>query len=170
MAAGLSATVLVAGVGMFLVGMRSWIKGEANMVASSNSQKALRMVSNSLREAMDVTVTGGGNKVTFVLPKKAGDGSFINPMVSDGVTRTIERTGGQIVMTTGGTSRIVARSILSREPTASVDYPLFTAPVGSVSRSLTIKIVAGSTGVRAETIIDRARETVYLRNVPQLSR
>lgn len=170
LAAGISTTVLIAGVSVFLVGMRSWIKGEANMDVSSNSQKALRAVSNELREAMSVTVNTDGLGVTYVRPKRESDGSFTNPMVSDGVNRAIELSGTDLLIKGSGSPRKIARNVLKREPGQSSDYRIFTAPVGAVSRSLTIKLVAGKTGVSGDSIVERSRETVFLRNVPQLSR
>lgn len=168
--AGISSAVLVAGVGTFLMGMRSWVKGEANIEASSASQKALRTVSNELREAMQITINSSGTRVDYVRPKREADGSFTNPMVTDGIARSFERVGSNLVMRTGGTTRTLAKNILARKPGDSSDYRLFTAPAGAVSRSLTMEIAAGKPGFRGETIVERSRETLYLRNVPQLSR
>lgn len=168
--AGISSAVLIAGVGTFLMGMRSWVKGEANMEASSSSQKALRTVSNELREAMSITINSSGTRVDYVRPKREADGTFTNPMVGDGISRSVERVGTTLVIRTGSTTRTLAKDILARKPGDASDYRLFTAPAAAVSRSLTMEIVAGKPGFRAETIIERSRETLYLRNVPQLSR
>ncbi|RYG28531.1 hypothetical protein EON81_28345 [bacterium] len=169
LAAGISTMVLIAGVGLFLTGMRSWISGEANMDVSANSQRSLRFVSDELREAMSITVNTP-TKVTYVLPKRESDGTFTNPMVGDGITRTIQLTGTNLVLTAGSVSRVVARSVLAREPSAASDYAIFTTPPGTVSRSLTLKLVASTPGVGGQAVVERSRETVFLRNVPQLSR
>lgn len=169
-AAGISSVVLFAGVGTFLIGMRSWIKGEANIEAASSSQRAVRNVSNELREAMSISVNTSGTKVDYTLPRREIDGTFTNPVVTDGIARSIERSGTDLILRRAGVARTIARDVLARRPGETSDYRLFTVPAGSVSRSLTIEIWASKGGVRAEQIVERSRETLFLRNVPQLSR
>ena len=168
--AGISSVVLFAGLSTFLLGMRSWVKGEANIEASSSSQKAVRTISNELREAMEITVNASGTRVDFVYPQRESNGTFTSPMVEDGVTRYIERSGTSIILREGNVQRTIAKDVLARKPGGASDYPLFSTPAGSVNRSLTIEIYASKPSFKGEKIVERSRETLYLRNVPQLSR
>lgn len=170
MAAGLTSLVLTVGVGLYLTGMRSWVRGQANIEALSGSGRTARLISNELREAMEVTVTNGGKGVSFKRPLLDGTGAFAVPLAWDGIARSFDLVGDKLKLTEGGASRIVASGILKRKPGANSDYALFSAPTAAVSRSLTIELVAGKDGGGTETVTNRSRETVYLRNVPQLSR
>ncbi len=169
-AAGLTSLVLVTSVGVYLTGMKSWVRGQANIDALSGSQRTVRYVSNELREAMEVTVTGGGTGVAYKRPARDGAGAFVTPLVWDGVSRSFTFDGSNLVMAADGVSRTLAKDVLSREPASGEAYALFSAPPAAVSRSLTIKLVCGKSGGGTETVVNRSRETVYLRNVPQLSR
>ena len=170
MAAGLTSLVLVTGVGLYLTGMKSWVRGQANIEALTGSQRTVRFISNELRQAMEVTVTNGGKGVAYKLPVMDATGAFASPLAWDGVDRSFSLQADKMVLASDGASRVLASGVLSRKPGANADYLLFTAPAGAVSRSLTIEIACGKDGGGTETATNLSRETVYLRNVPQLSR
>ena len=169
LASSISTIVLFAGVGTFLVGMRSWIRGQASVDALNGSQRAVRVISNELREAMSLVIAGDGRTVTYQKPLKDANGNFVTPMQTDGFTRTISVSGaGVLTMTAQGQTRTLAKGLVLTD--GGIPYNPFSAVNASLTRSLTVKLVSSQTGPMNSNVLSRVRETLYLRNVPQLSR
>lgn len=169
--ASITAMTLVGGVACFVSGMMSWTKGAATIDAMSKSQNAVKMMSQQLREAYKVTVSSDGKQVTFQLPSKNPDGSYVIPMVSDNVNRVFKvNTSNELVLTQGDSTIVISKNILATDPATNAAYRVFTANDGSVSRQLVIQLVTTRQGFRNNWEPNRTRESVYLRNIPQLSR
>jgi hypothetical protein len=168
--AGVSVVTLIGGVGCFMAGMMSWMKGVGAMDSISKSQESVKMVSQQLREAMSVKITDSGNVVTYSLPAKNGSGEYALPLISDGIIRKFVLSNGSLTHQVGPNSRVIADHVLDNDPNTGSPYTVFEANNGTVTRQVIITLVTTRQGYRDNWTPSRARESVYLRNVPQLSR
>lgn len=171
LASTLTVTVLAVAIGVFLSGMLSWMRGQGRIDAESGSQRAVRAISQTLREAMVVTVDSDGNGLTYRLPLSDSNGNYNVPMTWDGVTRRIFLSGGKIKVTGTGPERILCSGVISTDPLTSGGtgaYKVFTSGAGSITRSLNVMVVSQRTTDYNKTATSRSRETIYLRNIPDL--
>jgi hypothetical protein len=169
-AAGLNTVILGAAVLCMLQGSRAWIKGNASANSASSAARAVRIVSDTLREAMLVTVDANGLGLTYRMPA-VENGAFTVPPVWDGVTRRIFLNGSNLVIQEGGSSRVICRNVITTDPNTGANYRIFTAGVGSVTRSVTVMVATRNTGLHNANVYQkRYRETIFLRNVPELTR
>lgn len=168
--ASLSAFTLVGGVACFIAGMMSWLKGVGAMDSISKSQDSVKLMSQQLREAMTVSISTDSYTVTYSLPKKDESGSYILPLVTDGVTRQFSVSNGNLTQTIGSTTRTVTKNVLTTDPATNSTYSVFTANNGDITRQVIITLVTSKQGFRNNWTPSRSRESVFLRNVPQLSR
>lgn len=171
-ASALGVMAVMTAVGLLVMGMASWVRGESRIQAESQSQRAIRIISQELREAMMVAVDSDGAGLTYRLPRRDSSGTFTVPTTWDGVTRRIELRGENLVVTGAEGERIIARNVsrtdFSRNP--PVSYPIFTPGAGAVTRQLVVTVVCQTNSYRTENSVSRTRETVFLRNIPELSR
>jgi hypothetical protein len=167
---GVSVVTLIGGVACFMAGMMSWMKGVGAMDSISKSQDSVKMVSQQLREAISVKITDNGNVVTYSLPSKDGGGSYVLPLASDGIIRKFVVSNNTLTHEVGTDSRVIASHIMSTDPKTGNPYTVFQANDGTVTRQVIITLVTTRQGYRDNWTPSRARESVYLRNVPQLSR
>lgn len=179
----LSVLATFTAISVMISGLGTWAKGQGRIIAEGDAQAAVRAISNELREAMSVNFVSG-NTIDYRLPLKDDEGNFIVPAVWDGVNRQITwvATGSGIgsvrVTSNDGTYRTICRNVILRDPqssgftpqTGGSAYNIFTPGAGSIARQITIMIVTRTNGSRQELVVSRSRETVYLRNVPTLSR
>jgi hypothetical protein len=170
MAAGLTATVVMTSVAIFLFASYTWLKGSAHVMAEADSELAIQAIDRQLRESLLIAVDANGNGLTYELPLHNPDGSYAVPEVWDNVTRRIALSGTSLVMTSsGGPTQVLARSIYPYDPLASgqTTYKIFTAPAGQKISFLTVMIVTSQLDGQQNLITSRSREAVYLRNLPQ---
>jgi hypothetical protein len=168
-------TVLVVGgaVGVLLLGLTSWARGQGRIMAETDSQKAVRIISQELREAMVVTVDSNGLGLTYRMPSLDSNGNYITPAEYDLVSRRIELSGTNLNIVTSGVSRTVCTGVILTDPQSAGGtgtYKIFTAPPGTVTRQITIQVVTERNNYRAVKVTSRTRETIYLRNVLELTR
>lgn len=170
-ASTLTVTVLSVAVGTFLSGMMSWFRGQGRIDAETGSQRAVREVSQTLREAMAVTVDANGMGLSFRLPVTNPDGSYTIPLTWDGVARRIAYNNGQLIVSGNGPDRVICKGVITTDPLTSGgtgSYKIFTAGGGSVTRSLNVEVVSQRTADYSKLATSRSRETIYLRNIPDL--
>lgn len=170
MASTISAGVLFTSVMLFLFGMAQWSRGEAHIAADSGSQVAVRAIAAELREAMAVTVDSDGLGLSYRLPKKNGSGDWITPVEWDGVSRRIFYENGEVRIT-GDKNRVLCEHVVLNDPQwdGNHAYKVFSAGAGSITRQLTIMVVTKTNEYKNEWSTSRSRETIYLRNVPELT-
>ena len=170
MASTISVGVLFTAVMLFLFGMAQWSRGEAHITANNGSQVAVRLIASELREAMSVTVDSDGLGLSYRLPKKNESGDWITPVEWDGVERRIDYGDGDIWITGGG-ERVVCQHVVLNDPQwdGNHAYKVFSAGSGSITRQLTIMVVTRTNEYKNEWSTSRSRETIYLRNVPELT-
>ena len=159
-------------VGLLIMGMASWVRGESRIQAESQSQRAVRIISQELREAMMVSVDPDGTGLSYRLPTRDSSGTFTVPTTWDGVTRRIELRGDNLVVVGAQSERIIARNVSRTDFTQDppVAYQIFTPGAGAVTRQLVVTIVCQTNSYRTKNSVSRTRETVFLRNIPELSR
>jgi len=171
-AAMLTATVLVTSVAIFIYAYYSWIKGTAHVMAEADSALAIQAMDQQLREAILVSLDSNGNGITYELPATGSGGSYTVPQVWDNVTRRIALVGTNLVMSgSDGSSQVLARNIYPYDPLAvgNTAYTIFSAPSGQKITSLTVMIVTQQADGHQNVITSRSRESVYLRNLPQVA-
>ena len=167
-------TVLVLGtvLGIVFAGSSSWARGMGKIGAETGSQQAVRIVSQKLQEAMAVSVDQNGMGLTYRVPEKDGSGAFVVPLAWDGVTRRIQARGNELIELEGGSARVIASGLILKDPVSlkgSRPYVLFTPGPGQITRQVTIEVATRRYGFRAKTVANRSRETIFLRNIPQLT-
>lgn len=172
-ASTISVLVLTATVLTMFVSSAAWIRGQSRIEAEGDAQKAVRAITQQLREAWQVVVDANGQGLTYIYPLRDATGAYVVPPTSDGVARRIELQGTNIVLTSGGQTRILARGVITTDPQTTGGtgpYRIFTAGAGSVTRQVTVQVVTRRLGNRNQQLTSRNRETIFLRNVPELTR
>jgi hypothetical protein len=172
-AAVISTLVIVGAMTIFLAGMRDWTRGAQRMDAEIQSRQAMRTISSTLRGAMVVTVDADGQGLDFRMPKiDAATGLYVSPVVWDNVTRKIKYISGKIVLQeTGNPDRTLATNVITTDPkNANAAYRIFVPGPGAITRQLTAKVVCVATNAQGQQSLGRKRETIFLRNIPQLTK
>lgn len=172
-ASTISVLVLTGAYAALLSGSNTWIKGSGTMDAEATAQRAVRRIANELRQAMSVTVDPDGNGLSYRMPVIDGNGNYTVPPVWDNVTRRIELSGSNINMVTNGVADRIASGVILTDPLSSGGtgtYRLFTAGAGTITRQVTVQVVVQKNTVRTYTKKSRNRETIFLRNIPELIR
>lgn len=169
-ASTISIIVIGTAVMAIIFGTSSWIKGSSKGVADANAERAIRMMSDELRQAMLVTVDANGQGLTYQLPTINGSGNFTVPPVWDGVNRRFQLNGTSLQWVNGASTRTICKNIRSTDPRTSAAYRIFVPGVGSVTRALNLLVATSETSTKTKTFSGRYRETIYLRNIPELVR
>ena len=173
-AATMTVLVLSGAIAVLLYGLTSWARGQGRIAAETDSQKAVRIISQRLREACKVTVDANGLGLTYWIPPIDGTGQYVTPVPpnGDGVLRRIELNGSTLNIVTGGISRSICPGVILTDPLSAggtTPYVIFSSPTGVVTRQITIQIVTQRNTYKAANVTSRTRETIYLRNVQELT-
>lgn len=187
--AAISSIVLFASVTMFMGVMGAWARGESTMDGENDTRQAMRVISDELREAMWVLVDADGMGLTYRKPAKDVNGEFLIPVTWDGFDRRIYYENGILYLEKqAGERRPICRNVLTRDPymlhsnmvearreqsavapTAAPQYQIFEPNSTSITTEVTVMIVTGQSGGQVgETVRSRKRESIALRNVPEL--
>jgi hypothetical protein len=171
-AAFLTAVILTFTLSLYVTGMMAWLRGEGNILSETGSDVAIRVVANEMRQAMNVVVDANGNGLTYNLPLQA-NGTDVIPISTDGVTRRIELDGSSLnMLANGAVTRTICKGVILTDPLSpggTQAYKIFTPSAGSITRSITVEVANRASSYQAETISARNRETIFLRNIPQIS-
>jgi len=171
MAAGLAVLAFYGATMLFVNGSVSWIRGYGRMDAETKTNDAVRAISRQIREAMAVTVDANGLGITYQLPAKDSTGTYLSPIVWDGVTRRIELDGTSLKMVGGQSPQTICSNVILTDPDSlngTTPYQVFTAGTGSITRSLTVMLVSSWSADFNKMATSRSREIIYLRNIPEL--
>lgn len=172
-ATGLSSMMLFGALSVFLHGSASWLRGTAKINVNEDAQGAVRAITQELREAMSVAVDGDGLGLSYRLPQVDGNGDYVVPAVWDGIERRIDLDDGRILLSADGADdKVLCRGVILTDPLSgtSATYKTFTAGAGTITRQLTVMVVTKANEYRKEDAKSRSRETVFLRNIPELTR
>jgi len=165
--------VVTTAVATLLYGLSSWAKGQGRIYAETDSQKAIRMISMELREAMSVTVDGDGLGLSYRRPQLDVNGNYITPAVWDGVNRRIELSGSTLRIVTDGQPRTICTGVVLTDPLTSGGsgtYKIFQAPAGTITRQITVQVVTQRNTYKSLQSTSRSRETIFLRNIPEITK
>ena len=169
-----SLLAITGAVALMIQGSTVWYKGEGKMLAETQSQRAVRMISGELREAMSVTVDGNGLGVSYRLPViDSNTGNYTTPAIWDNVTRRIEYLEGNLRVVTGGSARVISHNVILTDPQSTggaSSYVIFAPGTGLIIRKLSVMVATQTSTTRGSYTKSRSRETIYLRNIPELSR
>lgn len=154
-----------------LIGTLSgWATGQARIQAEVDTQRALRRVTDALQEAMWAQLDGDGLGISYRLPQRDGSGNITYPLTWDGIERRIEIAGTNLRICDDAGCTTILTDVTTVDPNhpSGGSYKMFVAPVATTVRQVTVQIVVNRQ-VRADrTVWARARESVSLRNVPQV--
>jgi len=165
--------VVTTAVATLLYGFSSWAKGQGRIFAESDSQRAIRKVSMELREAMVVVVDANGLGLSYRRPKFDNNGNYITPAVWDEVNRRIELVDSTLRIVTNGQPRTICKGVVLTDPLSAGGtgtYRIFQSPAGAITRQITVEVVTKRNTYKAMQSYSRTRETIFLRNVPELSK
>lgn len=164
-ATSLFSVMLLSGVTLMLNGVSSYERDVTRTSAEADVGKAIRVISEQLRQAVTVTVDTDGQGLTYTLPARQGNGSLVVPITSDGITRRIYRTanGQRLAIDGMNQTSTPLRTFILVEDLAPADVtgPLFN--LSPTNRALTIGISSRVT-TGQETFTPRKTEIVKIRN------
>lgn len=167
-----SALIVFGGLSALVATAGGWSRGQAKIDAELEAVQAMRLIRDTLREAMLVSVDADGRGITYRLPLKDDDGNYIQPAQWDGVVRRFEvRADGKLYSINGGVETVIVRGVSVVDPRNGNEatYSPFTAGPGGITRQVTVQIVTQRQVEReGRTAYGRNRETVILRNTPTL--
>lgn len=172
-AAFMGTMVLTTAFMIYMSGMMSWTKGEARITAEDTATVAVRRMSVMLREAMYVAVDNNGMGLTFRWPIKESNGRFRTPPVWDGITRRMYVQNGILYVSDGTNTEAICKGIITTDPQSAggaAAYTVFTPGQGTNTRQVTLMLVTQSASYRTEQVTSRCRETIFVRNVPEITR
>jgi len=152
---------------IYFSGMGSWAKGRGDIDSMATSQVAVKKVANELQEAISVTVGNDGLSVSYELPKKDGGGNYISPAESDKVARSFVISSGTLTHFVGGTSRIIAKNVLLKDPLTNQTFLPFQGDGNVISRRVDITLATEKDGQVTRKQSSCVSETIYLRNIPR---
>lgn len=152
---------------------KSMTRVQSDMNVQTRSSQAMRRITDTLRQAMTVTLSSDGKTVTYTLPKLTtatdivtGEKELVYPMVSDGVTRSFVVSGSNLISNPGG--RILVRNISSIDPqTGSTQYnkvynPFQSTTIGS-RRAITVTLICSEVA-NGKVRYARMKSTVLIQN------
>lgn len=157
---------------LFAAGIRSTFRTNASTVVNQENAQGIRRVVSNLNEAMSATITEGGKKITYTIPKKStlpdlvtGEQEFVIPVEPDGVTRYFQVVNGKLVDHSG---RVIVRDIVltDLEPTSSQynqPYAPFQFTTIGGTRAISINFVTAQ-NVGTGRRYAKMKSTVLLRN------
>lgn len=170
--AALSVFVMGTALVVLMSGLSGWARGTGAIDAQSRAERAVRLISMELREAMSIQVDADGMGCSYRLPQKDANGNYLVPAVWDGVPRRIELRNGVIWMGPTSALRPIARGVITTDPESPNrdPYRLFVPGSGTVVRRVDVMVAIETFAERNRRVASRYRETLYLRNVPIISK
>ncbi|MBX3120446.1 MAG: prepilin-type N-terminal cleavage/methylation domain-containing protein [Fimbriimonadaceae bacterium] len=169
---GMMSFVLFGLLSLLVFGLRSYQRTTVDVENTNKTAQTMRRVTETIRAAVDVSVSADGKKLTYYMPKVAGvdaitgESEYQIPIVSDGTARLFEVTGGNLI--DRSTNRILVKNVASKDPDPTSSqynqvYDPFTVTTIGSRRAITINIIAQQ-GVRGEPRYVRMKTTVLIRN------
>lgn len=168
----ISSLVVFGGLTALVATAGGWSRGQSRIDAELEAVQAMRLIRDTLREAMVVTVSADGRAIAYRLPRKDLAGNYIQPAQWDGVIRRFEvRPDRKLYSVNGAVETVIVKGVSVMDPRNGIGAPYrqFTAGPGSIIRQVTVQIVTERQIQReGRSAYGRNRETVILRNTPTL--
>lgn len=173
-ALGIMALTIFTITSMFIFGLRAMQKTTSDTNLNQTNSQVLRRISETLRSAMNTTISNEGRMISYTLPKLSpgadsvtGEKEYMIPLQSDGVTRSFYVTSdGKMIDSVSG--RTLMKNIYLKDPDpGSSQYnqtyaPFSTVTVGS-QRGVTINLIAAE-DVLGDLRYARLKTTVVTQN------
>lgn len=108
---------------MMTSGMEQFQRQSNDATVTSGNAQNMRRITDALRGAMNISISGTGQTISFNNPKLAstldpvtGEKELIVPLTSDGIARgySVNFTTGQLTDTNSG--RVLLRNVISTDP------------------------------------------------------
>jgi Tfp pilus assembly protein PilW len=156
-------TVVILGTMTLLVtGLKSFKKTSSDVDITNQNANAMRKISETLRQAINVTISNSGKTISYNLPQMGsvdpvtGEKELTEPITSDGVNRTfnVDFSTGKLTQNPG--NRVLVSNIASTDPqSGSSQYnqaytPFQLTSIGSY-RAITINLIT------TQTVVDNKR-------------
>ncbi|MBI5707478.1 MAG: hypothetical protein HZC36_10885 [Armatimonadetes bacterium] len=158
---------------LYISGLRSMTRANEDTVLSQSNAQGIRHVLETIREAVNVSVSEDGSTIVYNLPKRAsasdtvtGEREILIPVVSDGVSHEFYVLDGKLY--DGDTDRVLVDNLLLEDPdSGSSQYQEYVPPfqlntIGS-GRAVTVNLITSEL-VGGERRSQRMKSTVLLRN------
>lgn len=160
-------------VSLTIGSLRSFTRTSQGIDLSEGNARAMRRVTETLRQAMTVTVLDNGARIQYQMPLYSatndpvtGEKELLEPLTWDNVVREFRVTGGSLV--DGSGKKLVRNVVLTDPDPASSGYNLSYAPfaLGTVgaTRSVTVTLMTRATTVSGTPMFWRLKNSVLLRN------
>ncbi|MCW5936081.1 MAG: hypothetical protein KIT11_02085 [Fimbriimonadaceae bacterium] len=174
-ATAVSSLVVLSATTVFVTGMATWMRGQHKIEAETQTLRAVRTISDELREAMSVTVDNDGLGLTFVKPDVDENGDFradgLGQPIPDGVNRRIEFVNGSLIYRDGVGDRVIGRDVVTNDPENNNQrYRIFTPGAGAVVRQVAVQVVTSTLDDKGVETYSRKREVIYMRNLMETTR
>lgn len=172
---GLMALLVLGSLTMFASSLRSLQRTTNDVTITDQNARALRKISESVRNATSVTVSSSGLVLTYTLPKMTtavdpvtGEKEVVVPPVSDGITRsyTVDFTAG--TLRDSQSNRVMVQDICRVDPDAgstlyNQNYQPFQISSIDTHKAVTINLVTRD-ATSGQPRIMRMKTTAILRN------
>jgi Tfp pilus assembly protein PilW len=168
LAAVITGFTLLAGFSVFVVGLMGWLRGEGGLDSEETSHTSVRIIANELRQAVAVGVDSNGLGLSYSLPLQ-NQGTDVYPEQTDGVARRIELDGTDLNMKDNIGTHTLCQNMTTKDPSTGQPYKIFTPGAGTSYHAVTVEVCTVSPGYTGESVNSRNRESIYLRNVPQIN-
>ena len=171
---GLMALLVLGSMTMFASSLKSLKRTDKDVTMSDQSSRALRKITETIRQSVTVTVSDGGRKVTYYLPVMSGaadsvtgESEIVNPPTSDGIARTytVNFTTGTIFDESG---KVIVRNVAGKDNNRASSlygssYEPFTIGTIGTRKALTINIITRD-DAGGQTRNMRMKTTAIIRN------
>jgi prepilin-type N-terminal cleavage/methylation domain-containing protein len=169
------ALVVLGSMTLLVNGLRSFNRTSVDVRITQQNAQAQRRISETIRQAMSVSISNGGATVNYTLPATSlivdpvtGEKEHVQPLVSDGVARSfvVDWAAGTLKEMPSG--RVLVRNITNKDPEAgSAQYnqayvPFQLTTIGSY-RAVTINLITRDT-VSTQARWMRMKTTALVRN------
>lgn len=173
--AGMSLLILTLGgvVTLTIGALRSFSRTSTGIDLSEGNARSMRRVTETLRQAMLVTVLESGNRIQYRMPtfsatadSVTGEKELLDPLQWDNVVREFRVVNGTLQDSAG---KILVRNVVLTDPDpASSGYNQVVVPfnLGTVgaTRSMTVTLMTRATTTSGQPLFWRLKNTVLLRN------
>jgi hypothetical protein len=169
--------VIVGSLGLLTTGLKSFRRTTTDANLNSTNAQAVRKICENLKSAISISVSNGGKRIDYVLPKvstvkdaSTGEYEFMVPVQSDGVARSyvVDLTAGTVTDT--ASNQVILDHLAKTDPDKdSTQYgkaytPFIVTTAGSV-HAVTVNLVAIERLVN-EDRYTRYKTTVIAHNIP----
>ena len=168
------AIVLLGSINLLGTGLRSFQKTTTDLDITNQNANSMRRISETLRQAMNVTISNSGNTITYELPALGpydavtGERELYEPIKSDGVIRSfvVDPVSKTVKQYPSGRVLIRNLSAVDLDPKSTQynqAYPAFQLTSIGSYRAITIHLVTRKTNIN-DLRYTRMKTTAVVRN------